>query len=110
MRKGARMVPLVSRDEYLGLLRSSSSLLAQFEASWCGDCHSALPELEAIADRFRDELTVLRMDADTDRRLRDEFQLQGYPTYAFFEQGTMTASCFGAPEFGLTRLVEILVP
>lgn len=104
------MVPLVSRDEYVALVRSGGSLLAQVEAPWCGDCHNALPELEAIAETYRDELTVLRLNADADSRLREEYHLQGYPTYLFVEQGTVTASCLGAPEFGLTRLVEILVP
>lgn len=104
------MVPLVSRDDYLALLQSGGSLLAQLEAPWCGDCHEALPQLDAIAQRYGNELTVLRMDADTDPRLRDEFQLQGYPTYVFVEQGVVTASCLGEPEFGLARLVEILVP
>lgn len=105
------MVPLVSREEYVALVRSRGGpLLAQLEAPWCGDCHTALPELEAIADAYHGELTVLRLDADTDPRLREEFHLQGYPTYVFVEQGRVTASCLGAPDFGLTRLVEILVP
>lgn len=105
------MVPLVSREEYVALVRSRAGpLLAQLEAPWCGDCHTAIPELEAIADAYHGELTVLRMDADTDPRLREEFHLRGYPTYVFVEQGRVAASCFGAPDFGLTRLVEILVP
>ena len=111
MREGARMVPLVSREEYVALVRSHGRpVLAQLEAPWCGDCHLAVPELEAIADAYHDELTVLRLDADTDPRLREEFNLQGYPTYVLVEQGRVTASCLGAPDFGLSRLVEILVP
>jgi thioredoxin-like negative regulator of GroEL len=105
------MVPVRTRDEYLALLRSGDPpLLAQMEAPWCGDCHNALPELETIANTFRGRLTVLRLDADADSRLREEFELQGYPTYIFAESGRVTATCLGAPDFGLTRLVELLVP
>ena len=105
------MVPLVSREEYVALVRSQARpVLAQLEAPWCGDCHAAVPQLEAIAAAYPDQLTVLRMDADTDPRLREEFHLQGYPTYVLVEQGRVTASCLGEPDFGLTRLVEILVP
>lgn len=105
------MVPVSNRDEYFALLRSGHTpLLAQMEAPWCGDCHNALPELESIADTFRGRLTVLRLDADADSTLREEFELQGYPTYIFAERGRVVASCRGAPHFGLRRLVELLVP
>lgn len=111
MRKGSRMVPVRTRDEYVALSRARDApLLLQMEAPWCGDCHHALPELEAVAERYGDRLTVMRLNADADPRLREEFGLQGYPTYVFVENERVTASCLGAPEFGLTRLVEIIVP
>lgn len=105
------MVPVRTASEYATLLRASPlPSLAQLEAPWCGECHSALPELETIAAGYRDRLTVLRLDADRDRALRDAYQVQGYPTYLFAENGRVRASCYGEPEFGLTRLVELLLP
>lgn len=105
------MVPLYTLCEYDTVLRTSERpVLVQLEADWCGNCHEALPELQRIAERHADRLTVLRVDADRERSLQDRYQLEGYPTYLFAERGRITASCLGAPDFGLGRLVDLLLP
>lgn len=105
------MVPLYTVSEYDTVLHDSElPLFVQLEAAWCGNCHEVMPELEAIADRHSGRLAVLRVDADEEPEIKERYQVEGYPTYLFAENGRVTASCLDPPGFGLTRLVELLLP
>ena len=71
------------------------TVLVEFWAQWCGPCHMLSPVLDEI-DRERDDLTVLRINADENTATARDYQVMSLPTMLLFRDGEPIRSIVGA--------------
>lgn len=72
------------------LLRTEARpVLAFFYAPWCGHCKNMKPEIAAAAAEVKSEFVLAGMDVETPEAfsVREEFNITGFPTIIYFENG-----------------------
>jgi thioredoxin 1 len=77
------------------VLSSSTPVLVDFTADWCGPCRMVTPVLQQIAAE-RPDLKVLQVDADTNPELTLRYRVLGLPMMALFRDGELLTSITGA--------------
>lgn len=73
----------------------TGTVLVEFWAQWCGPCHMLSPVLDEI-DRERDDLTVLRINADENTATARDYQVMSLPTMLLFRDGEPIRQIVGA--------------
>ncbi|GAA3666689.1 thioredoxin [Lentzea roselyniae] len=74
---------------------STGTVLVEFWAQWCGPCHMLSPVLDEI-DRERDDLTVLKINADENTATARDYQVMSLPTMLLFRDGVPIHQIVGA--------------
>ena len=74
---------------------STGTVLVEFWAQWCGPCHMLSPVLDEI-DRERDDLTVLKINADENTATARDYQIMSLPTMLLFRDGVPIHQIVGA--------------
>lgn len=72
------------------LLRTENKpILMFFYAPWCGHCKRMKPEMAAAAAEVKGQYVLAGMDVDTPDSfgVREEFNITGFPTIIYFENG-----------------------
>lgn len=69
------------------VLRSPKPILVYFGAPWCGLCHFVKPLLHHLSQEWREQLTVVEVNADVNLHLANAYQLRNLPTLLLFRQG-----------------------
>ena len=78
------------------VLKSSTPVLVDFWATWCGPCKMIAPVLEEIAAEKSGELTVAKLDVDANPETMRNFQVQSIPTLILFKNGEAVKRMVGA--------------
>ncbi|KAK8828956.1 hypothetical protein WA538_000959 [Blastocystis sp. DL] len=63
----------------------------KFYAPWCGHCKKLAPIWEDLADALEGEVNVAQVDATENAILSDLYEIEGFPTLYFFENGKFAA-------------------
>jgi thioredoxin 1 len=71
------------------LIQSSQPLLVDFYAEWCAPCKAIEPEIDALAERVKDRVTVIRVDVEKYLQEALKYEVRGVPTFMLFVQGKM---------------------
>lgn len=66
---------------------SSSPVLVDFGAEWCGPCRALAPIVADIANEYDGRLKVGTVDIDQSRGVAAEFGIMSVPTIIFFKDG-----------------------
>lgn len=88
---------VVSDDSFSqDVLSSSTPVLVDFWATWCGPCRMVAPVLEEIATEKAGQLTVAKLDVDANPNTARDFQVVSIPTLILFKDGEPVKRIVGA--------------
>ena len=79
----------MTMDAFNKLVASPNYVLVDFNAKWCEPCKKMLPVLEALADKKKDKLTLLKIDADENKGLINEKRIAGIPYLELYQNGQL---------------------
>lgn len=71
------------------VLKSTTPVLVDFFASWCGPCRQMLPVVEEVAEEKKDLLKIVKMDVDESSQTPNSYDVQSIPTLILFKDGTV---------------------
>lgn len=90
------------------VLQSDKPVLTDFWAEWCGPCKMIAPILEDIAGEYDEDLTVAKVDVDSNPGVAMRYGVQSIPTLILFKSGQEAARVVGA--MSKDRLLSQLKP
>ena len=78
------------------VLQSTTPVLVDYWAEWCGPCKMIAPVLEDLARDYAGRLTVAKLDIDANPATTTKFGIRGIPTLLLFKGGQVAAQKVGA--------------
>ncbi|MDL2227672.1 thioredoxin [Bacteroidales bacterium OttesenSCG-928-K03] len=81
--------------------------LIDFYADWCSPCRMLAPILEELAEEYKDEIYIYKVDTEENKELTSIFNIRGIPTMIFSPVNNAPQMVQGAlPRNELKRLID----
>lgn len=91
----ANIVTLTSDNFESEVLKSSTPVLVDFWAEWCGPCKMIAPILDELAVEYDGKVKVGKVNIDNDQKLATDYGITSIPTLLVFRQGAVADQVVG---------------
>jgi len=89
------------------VLKSTTPVLVDFWAPWCGPCRIVAPSVEEMATQYAGKLKVGKLNVDEHPAVAQRYNITGIPALLFFEGGAVVNTVVGAvPKSTLQKKVD----
>lgn len=86
------------------VLKSTTPVLVDFWAEWCGPCRAVAPILEEISNEYSGKIKIVKLNTDEEGPIAMKYGISSIPTMNLFVGGEVVKSIVGAkPKPALVR-------
>lgn len=89
----------ISFNEFESILNNNELVFVDFFASWCGPCKMFSPIVEQISQKYKDKITVLKIDIDENSEIAEKYSIQSVPTSILFKNSNIVERVSGMISF-----------
>ncbi|MBM3720637.1 MAG: thioredoxin [Actinobacteria bacterium] len=78
------------------VLKSTTPVLVDFWAEWCGPCRAVAPILEEISNEYAGKIKIVKLNTDEEGSVAMKYGISSIPTMNLFVGGEVVKSIVGA--------------
>jgi len=90
------------------VLKSSTPVLVDFWAEWCGPCKMLGPTIDVIAEEYAGRLRVVKLNVDNEPSIAGKYAISSIPTLILFKNGEIAEHLVGL--LPKQKIVEKVLP
>jgi len=92
------------------VLESSTPVLVDFWAAWCGPCRVMGPIVEEVAKEYAGRAKIAKVNVDENPELSQQYGIMSIPTIKFFKGSKIVGEVIGiVPKTTLTTQLDLLL-
>ncbi|KAI1152135.1 thioredoxin-like protein [Nemania diffusa] len=101
-------VNIASSGEWQRILGSSTIVVTDFYADWCGPCKMIAPTFESLSTKYSKpgKITFCKVNVDNQQSIAQAHGVSAMPTFLIFKSGSVIETIRGANPPSLTAAVE----
>src|ERR671916_2722847 len=89
------------------VLQSNQPVLVDFWAAWCAPCRMLAPTVEAVAEKYAGNATVVKLNVDDNPSVSQRYGIKGIPTLILFKNGKEEERVVGATsKEAISRMID----
>ena len=89
------------------VLQSSTPVVVDFWAEWCGPCRQIGPSLEELAGEYAGRVKIVKVNVDENPDTPAQMGVRGIPALFLFKDGEVVSNKIGAaPKAALANWIE----
>ena len=90
-----KIVTLTQENFAAEVLQSTSPVLVDFWAEWCGPCKMIAPVLDELAEEYTGKVKIGKVNIDQHQTIAAEYGVRAIPTLLLFSKGQVTEQMVG---------------
>ena len=90
-----KIVTLTQENFANEVLQSSTPVLVDFWAEWCGPCKMVSPILDELADEYDGRVKIGKVNIDEQQGVAAEYGIRAIPTLLLFSKGQVADQIVG---------------
>ncbi|TPX12175.1 uncharacterized protein E0L32_007061 [Thyridium curvatum] len=101
-------VNIGSAGEWSRIIKSSTVVVADFYADWCGPCKQIAPAFESLSTKFSKpgKITFVKVNTDNQQDITKQYRVSAMPTFLILHNGAVIETVQGANPMALNNAVE----
>ena len=89
------------------VLKSSTPVLVDYWAEWCGPCRMIAPILDEVSKEYGGKIAVAKLNVDENQSTPAKYGIRGIPTLMLFQNGAVVGTKVGAlSKSQLTQFID----
>ena len=89
------LVAVTDKDFGEQVINSTTPVLVDFWAEWCGPCRALGPIIESLSEDFAGQVKIAKVDVDSNPQLSMQFGIRSIPTVMLFDKGQIVDTFIG---------------